>query len=260
MYRRGWLPVLVGALALVFLAIGCGPSEEELAEQERVTKWAELQEAKAELSEARGQYSDLLEEIATAAGAEDAADDALATLESEAAALKEQINSKADAFNQEIVNFINSDPMVVGEEPTERQQAAIRLKSEEDILLAQEYVSEGGDYRRALDILSRTAEADPDFAELNETIEKFTDYRYARRERFDQLEEGMSQAEVREIMGQVYHGNVREYEAQGALAWFYPKDPEDAGSGAASAVFFRKRDGDWAVYQIDWEAVESRTG
>ena len=154
MNRRGWLPALAGAVALVLLAVGCGPSEEELAEQERVTKWAELQDAKAGLAEARAQYQELQEEIAAGAVAlaeegEGNADEALAALESEASALKDEINGKADAFMLEIVNFINSDPMVVGEEPSERQLASIRLKSDEDVLLAREYVTEGGDYRRA---------------------------------------------------------------------------------------------------------------
>ena len=104
---------------------------------------------------------------------------------------------------------------------------------------------------RALEIVERAQRIDPDNEALAEAIVAIGDKRYVNEERFTSVEKGMSQAEVEAILGRVFHRNVREYEEQGALAWFYPKDPE-VGGGAA-AVFFKKNKADsWVVYQMDF--------
>ena len=75
-------------------------------------------------------------------------------------------------------------------------------------------------------------------------------------ERFAQVKEGMTPAEVRKLLGHPNLHNVREYADRGVVAWFYPKD----ASGAAAAVWFHREKGAAAptVYMADFEAV--RTG
>lgn len=256
--RVPWTALLAVTVAVAL--VGCGPSEEELAQEARTESWTQLQTMKDELDAARAELAMLQEQLAAGAEAmevegDQTAEEAYQELEQQAAQLEQEVTSKADAFIQQLVNFINEDPIVVGEEPTEVQRAALRMKSDEDIVLAMEYVNKGGDYRRALDILERAADADPDYARLEEVLAEVEEFRYVDKDRFDQVEEGMTQEQVRAILGQVYHGNVREYEDRDVLAWFYPKDPEQEGGRAAAAVYFREDGGELLVYQADWEAV-----
>lgn len=263
MSHKAWWSGLLVSIPLVCLLTGCGPSEAELADAARSEGWTELQSLQSELKESRSKLAELRQKVASGEAALEVAEgstpeQALAQLQAEAQALEADITAKADAFMPQLVNYINEDPMVEGEPPSEGQLAALRLKTAEDIELAREYYQKGGDYRRALDILERTAQLDPENQALQAELAYVRDYRFTTQERFDQIEKGISQEQVREIMGQVFHRNVREYPEQSALAWFYPKDPDLHGPGAAAAIFFRKRDGQWSVYQNDWDAVAAQ--
>lgn len=255
MYRTGGLLCL--ASILVLGAAGCGPSEEEQRTAAREEAWTELEGRHAALLEKREKLRELRETIAQGAEALEpeeegmSPEEALENLQEEAAALEEEIVAEADTFQVDLVAFINENPMVKGEEPTERQRAALRMKSTEDVELAREYVDKGGDYRRAIDILERAKGVDPDNEALQQLLDEYQALRYVTEERFAEVKKGMSQGEVRNILGQVFHRNIREYEDQGALAWFYPKE-----DGGAAGVFFRQSNGEWKVYQLDFDAVK----
>lgn len=266
MYRKGGVLCLCLAaiLVLAFGAAGCGPAEEEQRAAAREEAWADLEQRHEALLEKRQELRELRRTIAEAPdssepaeadegeeGEEGMSPEAPESLEPRAAALEEEIVVEADAFQADLVNFINEDPMIQGEEPSERQLAALRMKSTEDVELAREYVDKGGDYRRAVDILERASGVDPDNEALQAYLEEIHEMRYVTEERFAEVEKGMSQNEVRNILGQVFHRNVREYQEQDALAWFYPKE-----DGGAAGVFFRERSGEWKVYQLDFDAVQ----
>lgn len=244
------------ALPITFLA--CGPSSEEVAAEARAEAMAQLETAQAELEELRGDLEAAREEAAKEAEDLDLPEDAdveaaLAEADAEAERLAGEVEEKANAFMASLVEFINEDPMIEGEEPSETQLKAIRMKSDEDIVLAMEYVDKGGDYARAADILEKSLSIDPDNEELAETLEEIKAMRFVTQERFDQVENGMTREQIRDILGQVNLRNIREF-PDGRLGWFYRKDPEQGGG--AAGVYFEEQRGEFVVYKKDYEAIE----
>ena len=234
-----------------------GRARKKSASAARAEAWTKIQEEHEALSGQRSELAELRQRVA--AGAEGLeveegqdAEGLLAELQEEIAAKVKSATEAADAFSVNLVNFINDAGAAVGEEPPELL-AALRMKTDEDIELAEEYVREGGDYRRAIDILERSKEIDPEYARRDEILVGFQDMRYVSDGRFAQIEKGMSEAAVTDILGRVYHRNIREYDEQDVIAWFYPKDPEEAGPNAAAAVFFQERGGALKVYRTQWE-------
>jgi hypothetical protein len=260
------------AVLALSMFVACG-SGEPAVDEAREAEWASLVEAKGQLDALRQEEADLQELLAAAlsedeegseeepvegeeaAGAEDAVD-ALTPEEIQAklADLETEIPAQADDFMQNLVGYLNADPMIEGEPPTERQIAAIRMKSSEDMVLAQEYIDKGGDYQRAINIYEGSLQVDPDNETLKAALETAMLDRYMSEERFAQAKKGMTQDEIREVLGQVNLYNVREYEDRGVTAWFYPT----AEGGKASAVWFRenKRSGQLEAYQIKYDAVD----
>ena len=263
---------LVRRLSLVYLAVvvvlsigACGTGEPEVDEA-REAEWASLVEAKGQLDALREEKAELEAMIETAAGAEDeegedaaegdeAAGDAATPEEmaSQVASMEEEIVASADAFMEGLVAYLNADPMIEGEEPTERQIAALRMKSSEDMVLAQEYIDKGGDYQRAITIYQNSLMVDPDNEDLKAALEQAMTDRYMSEERFALAKKGMTQDEIRAVLGQVNLYNIREYEDRGVTAWFYPT----AEGGYAAAVWFRenKRSGELEAYQLKYDAV-----
>jgi hypothetical protein len=223
---------------------GGGDAASAAAAQE--AEWAELQQMKQALDAKRAELAEAREQLA-AAGAEESAG-----LGARVEQLAAETQTMADDFNTRLVAYINANPPVVGEPLSERQQAAIRLKSSEDILYAREYIAEGGDYGRAIDIYNAALVADPDNAELKAALEQAQSGRYMSEERFGQLARGMSDDEVRRLLGPPHYRNVKEYE-DGAVGWFYPTD----ANRSAAAIYFRKRGDDLEVYKLDYRAVVS---
>ena len=135
---------------------------------------------------------------------------------------------------------------------TQRQKAALRMKSDEDVVLAHQLIDEGGDYQRAIEIYKEDLAIDPGDPRLAEELAKAQGRRYMARDVFAQLKKGMSQDEVRGLLGAPNPHSVRDYPDRGVVGWFYPKD----ASGAAAAVWFAKSDGRYAVYLVDFDAIK----
>jgi SmpA / OmlA family/Tetratricopeptide repeat len=169
----------------------------------------------------------------------------------EVARLRKEVGDLAEELNRRLVEYINANAGS-DETPGERQLAAIRMKSDEDILLAREYIEQAGDYRRAIEIYETALAADPDNPRLRAGLEAAKARRYVTRERFAQLREGMTQDEVRSLLGPPNLQDVRDYPERGVAAWFYPKD----ASGAAAAVWFRKDGAAPEAYQLDFDAIQ----
>jgi tetratricopeptide (TPR) repeat protein len=243
----------------------------------REAEWASLVEAKGELDGLREEREQLEEALAAAKEAveeEGEGEEAVEAveegvgegevpmtveeMEAKLEQMEKDIVDKADSFMQSLVAYLNADPMVEGEAPTERQIAALRMKSSEDMVLAQEYIDKGGDYQRAITIYENALGFDPDNEELKAALDQAMADRYMSEERFAQAKKGMTQDEVRQALGQVNLYNVREYEDRDVTAWFYPT----AEGGYAAAVWFRenKKSGELEVYQIKYDAVNPEAG
>ena len=255
---------LIGLAICLVAGIACGGGEE-VGEDTRAADLEALQAKKAALDEMRAELMDLraapVEPEATDEGApaEDAEAEAAEGEEAmevvdPAAQLK---NLEADVFQMsdelmnDVVNFINSDPPLEGEPLNDFQAAAFQIKSAEDALVAEEYISAGGDYRRAIRIYQDALLVDPDNADLQAGLERAESLRYMTEERFTQLEKGMTQDDVRAVIGQVNLRNVREYEDKEVISWFYTKE-----NGGAAGVHFQKGNDGWRLYESDFDAVK----
>jgi hypothetical protein len=226
--------VLLCGLALAVLA-GCGPAAGERQGERRKppadAEWAALEQARRTLQAERAKL---------AGGA--AADPQLV----------KKTEALAGQLNRRLIEFINADPPVQGKVLTDRQRAAIRMKSDEDILLARQYIDQGGDYQRAIDIYKEALIVDPGYPRLQQELARAHARRYVVRETFHQIKEGMDQEEVRRLLGQPNVHNVREYPDRGVIGWFYPKDT----SGSAAAVWFHKEGSRHTVYLFDFDALQ----
>jgi hypothetical protein len=71
--------------------------------------------------------------------------------------------------------------------------------------------------------------------------------------RWAAAKKGMTEDDVRRVLGQVNLHNIREYPDKDVVAWFYPT----AEDGSAAAVWFQpnKKSGVLEVYQIKFEAI-----
>jgi outer membrane protein assembly factor BamE (lipoprotein component of BamABCDE complex) len=171
----------------------------------------------------------------------------------DAARLAHEAEALAAELDRRLVDYINAYPPVQGEPLTARQQAALRMKSDEDLAVAREYVEKGGDYQRAAEICEAALAVDPDNPRLKEELEQIRAARFMTAERFREVKKGMTPREVRALLGAPNPHNVRAYPERGIEAWFYAKDP----AGAAAGVWFEKRprEEDTRVYQLDFDAI-----
>ncbi|HKI06161.1 MAG TPA: outer membrane protein assembly factor BamE [Thermoanaerobaculia bacterium] len=223
--------------ASLLIAPACGPSAEQGAARPSPAadaEWTWLQQAKVTLD---GQRSKL-----AAAGAADPG-------------LARETEALAGELNRRLVELLNADPPIQGEPLSERQQAAVRMKSDEDILLARQFIDQGGDYQRAIDIYREALVVDPGNPRLQQELAKARSRRYVTREAFAQIKEGMEREEVRRLLGQPNLHSVRDYPDRGVVGWFYPKD----ASGAAAAVWFHQEGGRATVYLLDFDALQPHT-
>jgi len=258
--RRQLWPATAVILVLAVLGCSSGPKEDPM-----VAEWEALQTAKSTLDAKRQELADLKAEAAAPAVAEEGAEAEGEVADPDAAAepvdnsaqieaLNEEVTALADAFMTQLVTFLNNDPILAEEGPTERQLAAIRLKSGEDMLVAQEWIDEGGDYSRAIQILENTLQLDPDNEQLKVALAHAQEMRFMSEERFATAKKGMTEEAVRAALGTPLHYNVKTYEDKGVTAWFYQTNE----SGSAAAVWFRPEGDELIAYLTKYDAVPGK--
>jgi hypothetical protein len=234
-------------LGLAFFTACSGPTDEESPARPNAVaaeaEWAWLQRARLQLEAWRRELAGREAEVRKS-GKDPAADPARE-------ALQRDVRTRTDELRRRLLEFINDNPPVAGEKPSGRTLEAIRMKSDEDILLAAEHMNEGGDYRTALDIYEAALAVDPDNPRLRQALEKARSLRYMTRERFDRVQEGMSADQVRALLGPPNANDVREYPERGVTGWFYARDAR----GAAAAVWLKKKGDGQVVYEVDFDAL-----
>ncbi|RMH16473.1 MAG: hypothetical protein D6696_18030 [Acidobacteria bacterium] len=258
------LGTLIATLALICAACSTGPSQDELAAAND-EEWAWLEETKATLDAKRAELQELQERLAGGGegegeGETEGEGEALTPEELQAKidALQQEILNLADEFGARLVAFINEQGLVYNDQGTvdmsrvtERQLAAVRMKSSEDILTAREFIDKGGDYSQAISIYEQALIFDPDNEELKAALEEAKKLQFMTEERFAKVKKGMTQDEVRAVLGQVNLRNVHDFEDGKVEGWFYRKE-----DGGAAGVYFRKRKGEWEVYKADFNAIK----
>lgn len=262
-FRRGL--IVFSSMIVAASMVACGPSEPKV-DPAVEAEWAELTEAKekvdglrTELRELKAKMMAPVEEVAEGDEAAAEAGSSPEEMAERVAALEGEIVTLADDFNGRMAAFLNNpaNQILVGEPLTERQAAAVAMKSSEDIELAAEYIVKGGDYRRAIDILTVALQLDPDNAAVQAALEEAEANRYMSQERFALAKKGMTQAEVREVLGQVNLMNIRKFDDRGVVAWFYATGE----GGSAAAVWFQKdkKSDTLKAYQLKYDAVDGST-
>lgn len=251
--------LLALACMVGLVAIGCSDPEEEARlakEAAQAEVWTAVEAAKGKVESLRGELAEVKESIQQGAqeGAE-ATEEQLAEWKERAKGLEEQVISAGEEFNSQLINYINGAELEQGQEPPEGVKAALRMKSDEDILIAREYIDKGGDYSRAIEIYNGALAADPDYQRLNDEIAWAEEQRWMSKERFDQAKKGMTRDQIREVLGPVNNRMIQDYPERNVIAWFYPKGPSE---GAAGVYYETKGSGEPKVYKVDFNAVKPK--
>lgn len=250
-----WIRALGFVCVLAVVALGCGGGEQAELEA-REAAFEPIREQRAALDAKRQEIADLraqITEVEAVAGGEDDETTEGPSVEDLQDQL-EQAESESEAMSEDfmtaLINLLNSADMVAGEAPTGVTLEAIRFKSAEDMLIAQEYITRGGDYRRALEILDTALMLDPDNPDLQNARAQVEIDQYMTEERFALVSEGMNESEVKDLLGTVHPNNLRDYPERNVVAWFYRR--EDKG---AAGVYFQEKGGELQVYRLDFNAV-----
>ena len=211
-------------------------------------EWAWLLAAKHRLDAERAQ-------LAAIGGDSAATAPPAAAAAAEAVSPRDRLAREADAlaqqFGRRLVAYINANPPVEGAPLAARQLAAIRMKSDEEIAAAHEFIARGGDYRRACEIYEAALAGDPQNPRLREELAHAQAARYMGAGRFARAAPGMTAEQVRAALGPPNVHDVHSFAEQGVVGWFYPRD----ASGTAAAVWFENRAGRLTVYRCDWNAL-----
>ena len=246
------------ACLCVVAAVGCGgPSEQEQKSAQQQQEWTALQQMKQQVDAKRQELAALRQQLhdapvteAAVAEGQAPAAGSRADLEARIATLEAEIGQQSEELGGRLVGYINSFETSEGDAMPAEQQQAIRMKSDEDIEVAQEWIEKGGDYRRAIEIYETQKQVDPGYDRLEQALASAQSMRYMTEERFAQVKKGMTTSEVRAVLGPVNLHNVQEYPDRKVQAWFYPRE-----GGGASGVYFRlDEDKDsYTVYQTTFE-------
>jgi hypothetical protein len=137
----------------------------------------------------------------------------------------------------------------------EGRRGAVRMKSDEDLAVAQEWIERGGDYRRAIEILETQRAVDSADARLDQALSRAREMRFVTPERFARVQAGMTPVDVRAALGPVNLREVLRRPAEQLEAWYYPKR-----GGGRAAVYFRYDEGRraYVVYQTELAAGGAR--
>jgi hypothetical protein len=130
------------------------------------------------------------------------------------------------------------------------------IYADEAILVADDMVAKAGDYKKAIDHLGNaesyfTAAGLTPYHPLVAKIAELDDWRFITKERFDEVEKGMTKEEVADTVGQVYYRNIQETPSKGVETWLYKKR-----EGGAAAFYFKIKT--QKVYDKNWDAVTVR--
>jgi len=233
-------------VAIALLAVACGKAgdtgesgakaPDPAARKAALTT---LESAKKALDAKREELASLKDQLANGAA-----------VQSQIDAAKAEVDKMADALGTNLVAYINAGAPEVGAPMPADEQEAIRMKSAEDMIIAKEFIDQSGDYRKAIDIYNASLQIDPNNADLKAALADAQVRRYMTSDRFAQIQKGMTEQQVVNLIGRPYYRNVRDYPEKKVTAWFYPKNED----GEAAGVFFNSEKKN--VYSTNFNAVK----
>ena len=252
MRTRTTAAIVVTFLMPALLAVGCRDSAEARAEKARAEDGAALQRDQHEIDGERAALAQMRGRLAAVPIAADgtpirAADAALA---SDLANRERELGARAGTLGDRLVRYLAGFDRRRGADDPEWKQA-VRLKTDADVAVAQEWIDRGGDYRRAIEILETQRALDPDYPRLDQALARARDMRFVTPQRFARVQTGMTPVDVRAALGPVNLREVLRRPAERLEAWYYPKQ-----DGGKAAVYFRYEEGrhGFVVYQTELAA------
>ncbi len=251
--------LILGAVAVLGSVSACSKgNDEDEALAQRQARLAELRDEKASLDQERQDLADMRAQLARAKAGELAEGEEVDpdALQAQIDQKDADITTKAETLNGNLVTYINDDPPVEGEPISAETKAAFDLKASEDIVLAKEYITGGGEYSRAIQIYDDILSFAPDNQAALEAKKEAEALRYMDEERFAQVKKGMTSEQVKAVLGTPNRNSIRDYPEKGLKAWYYPKDDQ----GNAAAVFLRKnkKGDDYDVYRTDFNFIKAK--
>jgi hypothetical protein len=249
-----WAALIALALLIALAAAACHADPRPDRQPVRPgaeAEWAWLLAAKHRLDAERAQLAALGGDSTAPAPPPPPGAAAAAEALSPRDRLAREADALAQQFGRRLVAYINANPPVEGAPLAARQLAAIRMKSDEEIAAAHEFIARGGDFRRACEIYEAALAGDPQNPRLREELARAQAARYMSAGRFARAAPGMTAEQVRAALGPPNVHDVHSFADQGVVGWFYPRD----ASGAAAAVWFEQRAGKLTAYRCDWNAL-----
>ncbi len=256
--------VLPCALIVILVSgflVSCsrGPSEEEL-------KFAELQQQFALIQEQYAVLTDIRADLETqVAGLEELkaldekklTDEQKLVLEEGALKVEELAATEEEAFEEVEGNLAEFLTTALNEYPDAPEtQQALDIYSMEAILVAQDMVTQAGDYSKAIDHLYAASSLYEQvgldiYGGIDEKIAWLNDWRFINQERFDEVKKGMTKEEVKVVAGVPYYQNIQTDEKRGVETWLYRKP-----DGGAAAIYFKMKTD--TVYNKNYDAIKTK--
>jgi tetratricopeptide (TPR) repeat protein len=246
MRRLRKLPPYLAVLVTFSMLVACGgeTATDKTKDDPAAIAWAAVEKTQPELSAKRQELKSLQGQLATA-DATSAVD-----LKAKADALEKETIKLGDDFFSKLTEYINNAGIAEGAALTPQQRQAFDFLADENMLIAREYIDKGGDYKKAIDIYEQALFNDPQNSKLLAAKTEAERLRHMTKDRFDLVKKGMSEAEVRNLLGQAKASNIRDFEEAKQKGWFFPKE-----DGGAAGVFFK----DGKVVTTNFDQVKPQT-
>lgn len=259
MHIRRNIAVVAAMVVLCGTFVACSkkPNEEEQKKAQIDQQFTTIQQTYDQLQQTRSDLSQAEQRKQELEGIPERrrTDEQKQELDQVTARIQELTSTRDTAFDELQSNLADFLNVALNDFPDDPQTVdALRIYSEEAIVYADDAVQGAGDYKKALGRLTtamgyyHAINAEP-YPPLQQKIQELEELRYITKERFDQIKNGMTKDQVKEIAGVPYYGNIREEKAKGIEMWLYPKE-----DGGAAGIYFKMKTG--KVYGKNFDAVK----
>ncbi len=247
------IPTVVVALTLSALVACGGKKQEQAAKVNLGEQLAKVKTLHAQHLEKAQKLRELRHELGQlkAKPKLDAAEaQRKQELEEQVRQASKELDTVFTEDQNELANFLNTALNDAPQAPETLE--GLKIYAEDTILNAKDFMNEAGDYRKAVELLE-TAQSyfesvsAPVPSELTSLLEEARKFRFITKERFDQVQKGMTTEQVKGITGTPLALNVREQEVKGrkVTIWLFRSE-----SGDIASFFFDEKG---KLYSKDWK-------